>query len=205
MSGNTSSVRCSTTPGTSTVPTVWPVDLLQTACKATPDSANGDEAELRRWWLIYTQPRQEKMLARNLFAKRLPFYLPLIERRSLSRGRPRSALVPLFSGYLFFFGTDDELAMADATQRVCTAQPVTDGERLRGELATVARLIATNAPLAHEARLRSGERVRVRSGPFAGMEGTVVRRQRQTRLLVAVTYLQQGVSIDFDDCSLEAI
>ena len=57
------------------------------------------------WWLIYTKSRQEKVLAQQLFAQEVPFYLPVIRRRSLSRGRVRNAIVPLFPGYLFLYGT----------------------------------------------------------------------------------------------------
>jgi transcriptional antiterminator RfaH len=48
-------------------------------------------------------------------------------------------------------------------------------------------------------------RVRVRSGAFADFEGTIIRRAGETRLLVAVDFLQQGASVQLDDCQLERV
>jgi len=47
--------------------------------------------------------------------------------------------------------------------------------------------------------------VRVKSGSFAGLEGTVLARRRKTRLLVVVRVMQQGVSCEVDDFLLEPI
>ncbi len=56
-------------------------------------------------------------------------------------------------------------------------------------------LIAMDAPLSPERRLEPGTKVRIRSGAFAGYEGIVFRRDRETRLLVAVRFMDQGVSV----------
>jgi hypothetical protein len=40
---------------------------------------------------------------------------------------------------------------------------------------------------------------------LAGLEGTVLARHGRTRLLVAVDFLQQGASVDVEDCFLEPI
>ncbi len=73
------------------------------------------------------------------------------------------------------------------------------------DLRQIRDLIATDAPLAPEARIEAGQRVRVRSGPFKGFEGTVLRRENQIRLLVSVRYMGQGASVALDDCQLDAI
>jgi hypothetical protein len=66
-------------------------------------------------------------------------------------------------------------------------------------------LIASNAPLTPESRLVPGNRVRVRAGALLGMEGTVLRRRGEVRLLVAINFIQQGASVLMEDCMLEAI
>ena len=48
-------------------------------------------------------------------------------------------------------------------------------------------------------------RVRIRSGPLTGLEGLVIRRRGQDRLLVAVEFLQQGASVQIDDFEVERI
>ena len=62
-----------------------------------------------------------------------------------------------------------------------------------------------DVPLTPEARLEPGNRARVRSGPFKGYEGIVIRREGKTRLLVSVEFLEKGVSMEMDEGVLEPI
>jgi transcription antitermination factor NusG len=67
------------------------------------------------------------------------------------------------------------------------------------------RLIASGVPLTPEARLEPGMKVRIRSGPFEGIEGTVTERRGKDTLFVAVHFLQQGVSVALGDYETERI
>jgi transcription antitermination factor NusG len=168
------------------------------------DGLNG-AAVGRRWWVLYTRPRHEKAVARRLLGFEMPFYLPLVGRVSVSRGRKVRSLVPLFPGYVFLFGNEDERTRSLTTNRVSRILPVSDLDSLWHDLRQVRRLIAANIPLTVESRLTPGHRVRVRFGPLAGIEGTVVSRRGETRLLVTVDFLQQGASVEIDDFMLESI
>jgi len=174
---------------------VYPNELLD---EDAEDSA-------RRWWAVYTKSRQEKSLARQLVGHEIPFYLPLIPKDNIIRGRRVRSHIPLFGGYLFLFGTDEERVTTLTTNRISRILPVTDQDRLRLDLKIVRDLIETGAPLAIERRLATGTRVRIKTGSFMGIEGIVLKRRGKCRLLVAVTYLQQGVSVEIDDCALEAV
>jgi transcriptional antiterminator RfaH len=83
--------------------------------------------------------------------------------------------------------------------------PVSRSDELLSDLRQIRDLIATDAPLAPETRIEPGQRVRVKTGPFKGFEGTVLRRENQIRLLVSVRYMGQGASVALDDCQLDAI
>src|SRR5687768_2660559 len=99
-------------------PSVYPEDLLS---EFAPLATDID----RRWWVLYTKPRQEKSLARDLIGYRVPFFLPLVTKRRIYRGRRMRSLVPMFSGYLFLFGSDEELR-AISTNRVSQLLSVHD-------------------------------------------------------------------------------
>ncbi len=159
----------------------------------------------RRWWGIYTRARQEKALSRELLARQVPFYLPLVKRTYRSRGRTTSSYVPLFAGYLFMFGTEAERVQSLKTNRVSRVLDIEDPDRLVFDLRQFRQLIATDAPLTVESRLVPGNRVRVLNGPFAGLEGTVMKRRGRTRLLVSIDFLQQGASVEIEDYLLEPI
>ena len=135
----------------------------------------------------------------------MAFYLPLVTRKSLSRGRTRIAQIVLFPGYVFVCGSEEDRLSVLKTNRVVTVRLVREGEQLQKDLSRFADLIAMGAPLVSEARLAAGERVRVKAGPFRDLEGTVIRRDGKTRLLIAVNCLQQGASLEIDDCLLESV
>ena len=178
-----------------------PADLLETS---PPFCAETSE-EMPQWWVFHTRARQEKSLARDLLAWEIPFYLPLVRRKLLIRGKPVQSRVPLFSSYVFVFGSPEARLQAYRTNRVAHVLAVSDGDQLRSDLLSVQRLISANSPLTVESRLTPGCRVRVRSGAMAGLEGTVIKRKGGCRLLVAVTMLQQGVSVDVDDYLLDPV
>ena len=92
-----------------------------------------------------------------------------------------------------------------ATNRISRVLPVENGEQLLFDLRQLRQLIAAGAPLTIESRLAPGRRVRVRQGAFAGLEGIVMKRRGETRLLVSVNFLQQGASVEIDDFLLEPL
>ena len=163
------------------------------------------EGSDRRWMVLYTKPRQEKALARDLLREQVPFYLPLVKKTLQYARRKLSSHSPLFSGYVFLYASEGERTKTLATNRVLRVIQVDDPERLVHDLRQLRQLIAANAPLTVESRLVPGDRVRVRKGPFAGIEGRVLHRRGETRLLVSVNFLQRGASVEIDDFLLEPL
>jgi transcriptional antiterminator RfaH len=193
-------------------PDLYPSDLLSSG----PCLENGsdgvihgkgpaDESTQASWWLAHTLPRQEKAVAAALYSRDVAYYLPLVTRKSLSRGRTRVAQITLFPGYIFIRGNEEDRLSVLKTNRVLTVRQAPDGDRLRADLRRFFDLIHAGAPLLPEARLIAGERVRVKAGPFRDQEGVVIRRNGKTRLLIAIDYLQQGASLEVDDCLLERV
>ncbi|TWT33792.1 Transcription antitermination protein RfaH [Posidoniimonas corsicana] len=188
---------------TSRLPYLFPHDLL---ASAPPESASEPAGEgSARWWLVYTRSRQEKALSRDLFGLGVPHYLPVHNREVVTRGRSRVVEEPLFSGYLFIFADPDLKTAALTTNRISTACPVGDGDRLRSDLLRLASAIAAGARLSLEAKLEPGDWVRVKSGIHEGLEGVVIRRKKQARLLLAVNFLKQGASLEVHESLLEKV
>jgi transcription antitermination factor NusG len=160
------------------------------------------EASGRRWWVLHTRPRQEKCLARQLHQNQTPFYLPLVARRSILRGRVVTSHNPLFTGYVFVLAHERERIAALTTGRVVHALPVTDQEQLADDLSQLHRLIASGAPVTPEERLTPGMAVEIRSGPLAGLHGTVLRTATGRRFVVQVNFIQRGASVELDDFML---
>lgn len=175
---------------------IFPDDLLE------PSFA---EQSGRCWWGIYTRPRQEKALARQLLRYEVPFYLPLVEKENLIRGRRVQTHVPLFGGYLFLLASDQERVQCLTTNRVAQVLGVEQGEQLTDDLRSIQCLIAADAPLTVERRLTVGRRVRVKSGSMMGLEGSVIDERGRSKLIVSVRFLQQSVAVEIDRFQLEPL
>ena len=158
-----------------------------------------EESGERQWYAVYTKARQEKALARQLVGYEIPFYLPLVPKENYIRGKRVESFLPLFGGYVFLFGTDHERVQALTTNRIVQVLPVNDQEQIHYDLKQLRDVIESGTPVTLEKRLEPGDRVRVEKGPLRGVEGTIVARRGERRLIVAVNYLQQGVSVQIDD------
>ena len=53
--------------------------------------------------------------------------------------------------------------------------------------------------------LMIGEKVRVRSGPFADMQGIVLRDSKRTRLVVSLDLIMQSIAVEVDAADLEPL
>lgn len=177
---------------------IFPADLLEQPLVRLPDG--------KSWWCIYTLSRREKDLMRKLRALKLPHYGPMIPKRSRSpQGRLRTSFVPLFPNYVFLLGDESDRYEAMKTNCISRYVEVTNGLELAADLRQVHLAVAANVPLTPESRLEAGQQVRVRSGPFRGYEGLVLRREGKTRLLLAVRFLEQGASMEIDEGLLEPL
>jgi transcriptional antiterminator RfaH len=184
------------------------VPILHEETSIYPDTlldAVVEPAPPRSWFVLYTKARQEKALARELLAYRIPFYLPLVKKTTLVRNRRRTSFAPLFGGYVFLWATEEERVRSLTTNRISKILFVDGVEQLVRDLRQIRQLIAANVPLTIESRLAPGQRVRVRQGAFAGVEGTILKRRGETRLLVSITFLQQGASVEIDDFLVDPV
>jgi transcriptional antiterminator RfaH len=179
-------------------PDLYPDDLLER--EHWP--ADADQC----WWALYTRSRCEKELMRRLRVMQIPYYGPTIEKRGRTpKGRINTSFVPLFANYVFLYGDATQRYAALTTNCVSRDLVVVEGEQLATDLRQLRRLIQSGLPITPEAKLQPGARVRMRSGPLVGQEGIVLRRHGETRLLVAVKFLQQGATVQIDECDLEKL
>lgn len=154
------------------------------------------------WWVMHTRPRGEKSLARRLCELEMNFFLPLYQHRNLKRGRVQTSYLPLFPGYLFVSGTEEDRILTLKTNLVVQCLHVADQVQLHQDLHNVYRLMNSGDALSPESQLEPGKFVEILHGPLQGMEGRVIRRQNKVRFLVEVRLLQRGVSVEMESWML---
>ena len=158
-----------------------------------------------RWWVAHTKARREKALAWDLHANNIPYFLPMIERNKVWGGRKRKVLKPLFSSYLFFCGNEEDRSTAFGTDHLCATLVVPQRDQFVNELRAIHRALSEKIDLEIDGLAAPGRRCRVKEGPLKGIEGTVVHRQGRTRLMLNVTVVGRGTSLEIDADLLEAL
>jgi transcriptional antiterminator RfaH len=173
-------------------PVIWPED--KTIC---------DFCGL--WWVAHTKSRNEKALAQDLIRKQISYFLPMTWRTHRWRGRTIRSLLPLFGGYLFFCGQEDERIELLRTNRVANLIEVKDQERLLRELLQFERAIRAGAPLAPHKYLKAGQRCQVTAGPLLGLEGILQQTRTATRLILQIDILGRATSVEIDADMIEIV
>jgi transcriptional antiterminator RfaH len=162
----------------------------------------------QNWVAVYTKPRQEKSLARDLQERRISYFLPMVMRQTSSGGRRRKNLYPLFASYMFYSGGEAERIAVLRTERLVRVIDVDDSqqETFRRELASL-ELAIRLAPESLELhpRIAPGTRVVIRSGPMSGVEGVVLEVGGKRKLWLGVSTLGVGATVEIHPDLVEPV
>ena len=163
------------------------------------------QAAVMPWMVLHTKARQEKAVAKYLSAAGVTFFLPLITRVNIIRGRKFRSRVPLFTGYVFLSGDLEDAYAAVSTKRVCQIIQVSDQERLLAELEQIREALDRRAELYRCPFAVVGTRCRVVKGPLMGIEGVVSVELGRNRLALQIQTLGLGAVLEIDADLLEPV
>ena len=158
-----------------------------------------------QWWVVHTRSRNEKALAQDLISKDISYFLPMSWKVSRKSRRTTRSLLPLFNGYLFFCGKENERVELLKTNRVANLIEVDNQQKLLKELVQVNQALQSGAPLTPHNYIKKGQRCRVIAGPLMGMEGIVVRSNNAVRLVLQIDMLGQAASVEIDIDMIEVL
>ncbi len=158
-----------------------------------------------QWWVVHTRSRNEKALAHDLMSKDISYFLPMSWKVRRKSRRTIRSFLPLFSGYLFFCGQEDQRVELLKTNRVANLIEVIDQETLLDELVQIAQALRSGAPLTPHKYLKAGQKCRVITGPLIGLEGIVITTRGATRLVLQVDMLGQAASVEIDIDMIEVL
>lgn len=157
------------------------------------------------WWVAHTKSRNEKALAHDLMAKNISYFLPMTWTVHRYSHRAIKSLLPLFTGYLFFCGNENDRVELLKTNRVANLIEVKDQDSLIHELTRFDQALRAGAPLTPYKYLHKGQWCRVIAGPLLGLEGIVVQTKGDTRLVLQINLLGQAASVEIDIDMIEPV
>ena len=158
------------------------------------------------WWVAHTKARFEKVFAWDMTSHGIGYFLPLREKIIFSGGRKRRVMVPLFTSYVFFCGTEHDRYTAMTTNRLCQTIEIVDQDSFIEELASIEKAVLSKVIIDHYPHLPVGGRCRIISGLMMGTEGVVIeRKDGKARMVLEITILGQGALIEIDSDLLEPL
>ncbi len=159
-----------------------------------------------RWWCLHTKPRQEKAVARDLRSCGVAYYLPqVVHEDRTPQGRKTRSIIPLFTSYLFLLGDDRERVEALKGNRLANVLEVADQVALTHDLRQIHQMLLSGLAIRPEPVMPVGARVRIKTGPLTGIEGTVFRRDKRDKFVAVVQFLVRGATVDLEDWQVEPI
>lgn len=164
-----------------------------------------------QWYAVWTHSHCEQLVHDQLLQRGLHTLLPTINNRTTRRGQQRVSRVPLFPGYVFIRHAMDkethiQVLRARGVVRILgetwdrlTSIPNEDMDRIE-------QVVQSGELVRPHPYLAEGQRARMIAGPFAGLEGIVLRSKSDRSLLVmSVHLLRRSVSVSVDRADVEAV
>jgi len=162
----------------------------------------------QKWFAVYTSPRHEKSVSHYMGLRGIEHYLPLYKtQRKWKNGLNVTLDLPLFPGYIFVHIGQRERVRVLQVPGVLSIVGGTGGQPASLPEAEI-NALRSGLPLRNaepHALLTVGQRVRIRSGALAGMEGLMVRRKNSLRVVLTMELIQRSVAVEVDETELETL
>ena len=171
------------------------------------DNPSGEIKSVCPWYALYTRHRHEKTVAHILTNKGFEILLPLYPDARRWKDRTKLISLPLFPCYVFLKGGLERRLDIVTTPGIHAF--VLSGEQpaciSAVEIEAIRRFVASGARLEPHPFLKSGDWVRVKSGPLEGVEGILVRKKNAYRLVLSVEMLGKAAAVEVDAVQVERL
>src|SRR5215213_6302456 len=162
-------------------------------------SYGAQSAEGPRWYACYTRGRHEKKAASHLGLRGIETFLPVHRLEVQWSDRRKTVDRPLFPSYVFARFRTSQLPQVLSTRGLVTvlraggAPAVIPDEEIENVRRFADAVTGHRVIPEREALVEAGDRVRVLTGPFEGVEGVAVLRRGHRRLLVTLSTVGEGL------------
>jgi transcription antitermination factor NusG len=159
------------------------------------------------WYAVYTRHQHEKKIQAALEMKSIETFLPLYSDRSRWSDRVKIIERPLFPCYVFIHAGRPARVPVLSTPGVYSIVGGPDGPAAipNDEIEALKRAVSSKLGIQPCSFLSPGDWVRIKDGPLKDVEGILVRRKNQQRLVLSVEMLQKSVAVEMDGVLVERV
>jgi transcription antitermination factor NusG len=159
------------------------------------------------WYALYTRHQHEKSIANMLTNRGFEVFLPLYLVGHQWKDRTKQLSLPLFPTYVFLWSCLGR--RVDVLKTPGVYQFVGFGGMPCAipteEIESVRRVVTSALSIEPHPFLKCGDRVRIKSGSLAGVEGILVRKKNLFRLVLSVELLNRAVALEVDVTKVERL
>jgi transcription antitermination factor NusG len=150
------------------------------------------------WHALHTRHQHEKKISELLHNKGFETFLPLYSAVRQWKDRTKLLSLPLFPCYVFIRGGLDRKLQIIQTPGV---HGIVETAGLPGvipeiEIQAIQRAVESSLKMEPHPFLECGDLVRITSGPMSGLEGILIRKRDQLRLVLSVEMLGRSVAVE---------
>ena len=162
------------------------------------------------WYAIYVKSRHEFHVFERLSSANIDAFLPTMERLSKWKDRKKMVSFPLFPGYLFVhinksYNNILTVLKTNGVVRFLGISPREPEPIPEEQIISLKRVVESKELLDPYPYLKEGQRVRIKRGSLAGLEGILVEKTGAHSLVISVDILRQGVSLKVDASEVEIV
>ncbi|MGI8893256.1 MAG: UpxY family transcription antiterminator [Bacteroidia bacterium] len=151
------------------------------------------------WHVLYTRPRHEKKLQEFLSVRGVTVYLPMYKTIKQWSDRRKKVEEPLFKSYLFVKADESNyFTILNAPGAVKFVHFGDDVATISNkEVEMIEQILKHPDQVAvEEFRAVAGDKIKIASGPFKNIEGTLISIRGKNRLIIQIEQLGKNVIID---------
>jgi len=161
-----------------------------------------------QWYALQTRSRHEKVVAEELWQKKIECFLPLVERKSQWKDRKKLVQFPVFPGYLFVHADIrknrlDILEVRSVVRLVGFAnkpEPIPEHQ-----IQAVREMVFNQMEIDPYPYISAGRRMRIVRGPLRGLEGILIEKTKRFSFVISIDLIQQSVACQIDASDVEPV
>jgi transcription antitermination factor NusG len=159
------------------------------------------------WYAVYTRPNHEKRVGEHFASREIEYYLPTY--RTTSHWKNRLAVEverPLFPTYIFArIAWNQHVRILEVPSVISFVGTAREPLPLSSAEIETLRLGLKGVHAQPHPYLNIGERVRIKSGLLAGMQGIVLRMGSGLRVVLTIEQIRKSIVVEVDQADVETM
>lgn len=161
----------------------------------------------RDWFVVSTVPRHEKRVEQHFHVREIESFLPLYHKpRRWKDGSKGTLNLPLFSGYIFVrIETGSRVPVLQVPGVISIVGGVRESSPVPDSYICCLRDGLQQGKIDLHPYISTGTRVRIRRGVMAGLQGVLLHKKNQFRVVLTLELIMKSVTVEVDIGDIEPV